>query len=342
MAWHRLIRQLICGAILMSLLASTSVTARAEKPHAGLQVVTVGVGYVPNVQFAPIYVALAHGYYRKAGLDVRINYGYSPNLLQLVGAGREDFAYGDGTDVIIASSNGIPVTSVATLYQQLPVALFSLKKSKIRTLANLKGKNLGVPGRFGSSYAGLLVALHNAGMKPTDLSIRTIGYVQSQSVVQGKVDAAVGYSNNEPIVLERHGYALNVIEIGTLSHLVGAGLIAGNSYIARHPQLVQRFVHATMLGLADTINAPRAAFAISRKVRGLTTLRGRDVGDQYAVLTRSIAFWHDATTRMHGLGYGVPSQWSESVRLMKTVGQISKTPTRPVFTNSFVGASPRR
>jgi NitT/TauT family transport system substrate-binding protein len=318
-------------------------TASAQSHVSTLRVVTLGVGYVPNVQFAPFYVAAARGYYRRAGLDVRLNYGFSPNLLQLVGAGRDDFAIGDGTDTIIAASQGVPVTSIATMYQRLPVAIFSLQKTKIRTLRELRSKRLGIPGRFGSSYAALLASLSLDQIKPGDVSIQTIGYTQAQSVVQGKVDAAVGYSTNEPIILERHGYRLNVQEIGTHTNLVGAGLVAGTAFVAQNPGVVRSFVHATMQGLAETIDHPQEAFALSRRVRGLNTLRGRDVGDQYAVLTRSIAFWHDAGTRTHGLGYGRPVQWSTSIHLLKTVGQLTHAPSLSrVLTNRFVQGSPAR
>ena len=318
-------------------------TASAQSHVSALRIVTLGVGYVPSVQFAPFYVAAANGYYRQAGLDVRLNYGFSPNLLQLVGAGRDDFAIGDGTDTIIAASQGVPVTSIATMYQRLPVAIFSLGKSKIRTLRDLRGKTLGIPGRFGSSYAALLAGLSMDGIKPGDISIHTIGYTQAQSVVQGKVDAAVGYSTNEPIILERHGYRLNVQEIGTRTNLVGAGLVAGTAFVARNPGVVQRFVRATMRGLAETIDRPQEAFALSRRVRGLNTLRGRDVGDQYAVLRRSIAFWHDSGTRTHGLGYGRPAQWATSIHLLKTVGQLATTPSLArVLTNRFVHGTPAR
>lgn len=325
------------------MLLSTVITAAAQSHRVRLRAVTLGVGYVPSVQFAPFYMAAAQGYYRRAGLDVRFSYGFSPNLLQLVGAGRDDFAIGDGTDTITAVSQGVPVTAVATMYQRLPVAVFSLRKTGIRTLSDLQGKRLGIPGRFGSSYAALLASLYTHRIKPGDIPIQTIGYTQPQSVVQGKVEAAVGYSTNEPIVLERHGYRLNVLEIGTLSHLVGAGLVAGNTLIARNPEMVQRFVHATMRGLAATIDHPRAAFAVCRRVRGLNTLRGRDVGDQYAVLVRSIAFWHDRATRAHGLGYGRPMQWSTSIRLLKMVGQLARTPSLSrVVTNRFVQVTPAR
>lgn len=332
--------RLVLGAsIALSALGPTS----AHSSRAALQTVTVGVGYVPNVQFAPFYVAVLKGYYREAGLDVRLSYGFSPNLLQLVGAGRDDFAIGDGTDTIAAVAQGIPVTAVATMYQRLPVAIFSLQRAGIRTLTELRGKRLGIPGRFGSSYAALLVSLTRHAIKPGDLTIQTIGYTQAQSVVEGKVDAAVGYSTNEPVVLRRHGYHLNVLEIGTLSSLVGAGLVAGNALIARNPATVERFVRATMRGLAFTIDRPQAAFALCRQVRGLNTLQGRDVGDQYAVLTRSIAFWHDSGTRSHGLGYGRTAQWATSIRLLKAVGQLAHTPSLSrVVTNRFVRGTPAR
>jgi NitT/TauT family transport system substrate-binding protein len=331
--------------LLGTLVAFSSVggTDAAQARALKLRVVTLGVGYVPSVQFAPFYMAAARGYYRQAGLDVRFSYGFSPNLLQLVGAGRDDFAIGDGTDTIIAGSQGVPVTSIATMYQRLPVAVFSLQRTGIRTLGDLRGKRLGIPGRFGSSYAALLASLYTHGLKPGDISIQTIGYTQPQSVVQGKVAAAVGYSTNEPIVLERHGFRLNVLEIGTLSHLVGAGLVAGNALIAHNPGVVQGFVRATMRGMAQTIDHPREAFAVSRRVRGLNTLRGRDVGDQYAVLLKSVAFWHDAATRVHGLGYGRFAQWSMSIRLLKAVGQLQRAPALArVVTNRFIVGSPDR
>lgn len=333
------VRSLLGVAVALSAVNTVS----AHTNRAALQTVTLGVGYVPSVQFAPFYVAAAKGYYRAAGLDVRLNYGFSPNLLQLVGAGRDDFAIGDGTDTIAAVSQGVPVTSIATMYQRLPVAIFSLQKAKIRTLSNLRGKRLGIPGRFGSSYAALLAGLAMHRIKPGDVSIQTIGYTQAQSVVQGKVDAAVGYSTNEPIILERHGYRLNVLEIGTDTNLVGAGLVAGNTFIARNPGIVRSFVLATMRGLAETIDHPREAFALSRSVRGLNTLRGRDVGDQYAVLVRSIAFWHNTATRLHGLGYGRPTQWATSIRLLKMVGQLARAPSLThVLNNRFVQGTPAR
>ncbi|HEX6506971.1 MAG TPA: ABC transporter substrate-binding protein [Chloroflexota bacterium] len=313
-------------------------TARTDRlPAVALQSVTVGIGYVPNVQFAPFYTADALGYYRRAGLTVHLSYGFSPNVMQLVAAGREQFALADGTDAIAAVTHGIPVTSIATLYRRLPVAVYNLRKYQIRTVRDLRGKTVGIPGRFGSSYDGLLAALYLSNVKPSELSIRTIGYTQNESLITGKVEAAVGYSNNEPVLLQRLGYPVRTIEIGTQTHLVGAGLVAGNRLIATNPALVKRFVGATLRGLKETVDHPAHAFAISRRVPGLRTLSGRNVGDQYAVLLRSIAFWHDASTDTHGLGYAVPAQWRTSADLLRKTGRIASTPSvSRVFTNRFI------
>lgn len=333
---------LLLGLPILLLHASGMGSRTAPTQPAKLTTVSIGMGYVPSVQFAPLYVAQQRGYYRKAGLNVQFVYGSSPNLLQLVATGRYTFAVADGTDVIAAASQGLGLTYVATLYRTLPVALFSLRKNHIQTMSELKGKSIGIPGRFGSTYAGLLVALHQAGISPSAVTIRSVGFSQDASLVQGNVQSAVGYSNNDTVILQRHGYKLNVIDIGATTRLVGPGLIAGQSFTRHHPSLARKFVQATMRGLADTIAAPRAAFAISRQVHGLTTLRGTAAADQYAVLQRSITLWHDAATRAHGLGYITTVQWNRSIATLKAVGLIKARPSiSAITTERFITGSPR-
>ncbi|GAC1323706.1 MAG: ABC transporter substrate-binding protein [Chloroflexota bacterium] len=319
-----------------------------RSPHtapmsAGTRTVTLGMGYVPSVQFAPFYVAEQRGYYRQAGITVNFSYGVSPNLLQLVGAGRDEFAIADGTDTIAASANGIPITNVLTLYHHLPVAIFALSKSGIHTIRDLRGKSIGVPGRFGSTYVGLLAALRSAGLGPRDVTIRAINFTQAESVVKGSVDAAVGYSTNEPVLLQRHGYRVNTIETGIATNLVGPGVVAGRSLLARDPGLVRRFVQATLRGLADTIANPAMAFAAARQVHGLSTLRGQDVADQYAVLLRSIKFWHNAATKKHGLGYADTAQWRQSLQTLGAIGQVPRRPNLArLVTNRFSRGAVKR
>jgi NitT/TauT family transport system substrate-binding protein len=332
-------------AVLMALVVAhpAHATARPRAVSTSLRTVTIGMGYIPSVQFAPFYVADQRGYYRRAGLKVTFDYASSPNLLQLVGAGRVDLAIADGTDAIAAVAQGVPIVYVMAEYQRFPVAIFSLAGSHIRSVADLRGKTIGVPGRYGATYVGLLAALHAAGLRPDDVKIQTIGYTQVENVATGKVDAAVGYSPNEPVLLARRGYKVNTIEVSAVANLVAPGVVAGRSLITHQPALVRAFVQATLHGMVDAIANPHMAFTMALRVPGLSTLRGRDAADQYAVLRRTIGFWHSPATRAHGLGYADPMQWRTSVRILHAIGRLPHRPEpATLYTNTFVAGSARR
>src|SRR4029453_9789155 len=52
-----------------------------------LQKVTIALGYLPDVQFAPFYLALNNGYYKELGLDVTLQNGIAPELIKELGSG---------------------------------------------------------------------------------------------------------------------------------------------------------------------------------------------------------------------------------------------------------------
>ena len=62
-----------------------------------------------------------HGYYADAGLEVEFQNKIDPDLITLVGQGAIDVGIGDGTSVIPAASQGIPVQYVATIYGKFPI-----------------------------------------------------------------------------------------------------------------------------------------------------------------------------------------------------------------------------
>ena len=75
---------------------------------------TVGLGYLPSVQFAPFYLAQQNGYYADRGLAVTFQHKADPDLVTLVGQGSVDIGVADGTSVIPAVSQGIPIRYVTT------------------------------------------------------------------------------------------------------------------------------------------------------------------------------------------------------------------------------------
>ena len=70
---------------------------------------TVGLGYIPSVQFAQFYLADQAGYYAAEGLEVTFQNEIDANLVPKVGQGQVDIGISDGTSVIPAVSQGIPI-----------------------------------------------------------------------------------------------------------------------------------------------------------------------------------------------------------------------------------------
>src|SRR4051794_40225588 len=131
----------------------------------------VGLGYIPSVQFAQFYLAEQNGYYADAGLDVEFQNKIDPDLITLVGQGSSDVGIGDGTSVIPAVSNGIPVNYIATIYGKFPNVVFAKASSGITKAADLKGKKVGVPGRYGSGWIMLQALLESADLTTDDIEI---------------------------------------------------------------------------------------------------------------------------------------------------------------------------
>ena len=111
----------VIGVIAMVVVAGCSTGASPSAPAVPL---TVGLGYIPSVQFAQFYLALQAGYYAEEGLTVTFENKIDPDLVALVGQGALDLGMSDGTSVIPAVSQGIPIRYLATVYGQFPSIVF--------------------------------------------------------------------------------------------------------------------------------------------------------------------------------------------------------------------------
>jgi NitT/TauT family transport system substrate-binding protein len=100
----------------------------APVPAGSLTEVSVVMGYIPNIQFAPLYVAEEKGYFTEAGIKVKRNWGFELDGIKLVGANQADFALLGGDQVIQARSQNIPLVYVANYYNAFPISIFSLKE----------------------------------------------------------------------------------------------------------------------------------------------------------------------------------------------------------------------
>src|SRR5947209_502289 len=223
-------------------------TAKSSTPTT-LKKVSIGLGYLPDIQFAPFYVAQTQGYYRNVGLDVTFHHGIVNDLIGSMVLGRDNFVFASGDEELVARSKGLKVIDVATIFQKYPVSLIVPADSSIHTLADLKGHTIGEPGPYGATHIGLLALLYQAHLALSDVKVQSVGFTQVAALIGHKVDAVMGYSNNEPIQLKSQGFAVRTFDVSDYQPLVSNGIITTKDTLQSQPQLVHDFVQATIKGL---------------------------------------------------------------------------------------------
>ncbi len=288
----------------------------------------VGLGYIPNVQFAQFYYADQQGYYADAGLEVELQNKIDPDLITLIGQGAIDIGSADGTSVIPAVSQGIPLTYAATIYGQFPSIVYAKASSGITSAADLKGKKIGIPGKFGSSWVMLQALLASVDLTENDVEIVPYpDFGQGVALQQGAIDAATGFSNNEPVQLELTGEDAVVLTIDEFVALPGPGMVTGASLATKRDAL-KAFVAATLRAMdeiaADPEKGMEAAIAAVPEIAS-----AREA--QRAVLDATIAAWKNP--RVTG-PYGTidTAGWDASIKFMTELGLVPN----PVTTDKLV------
>lgn len=292
--------------------------APAASPSAELRPVTLLLGYRPDVQFAPFYVAQQEGYYAEAGLEVTIEHKQAPDVQRLVADGQAEFGVADATDVMIASSSGIPVVYVSTLYQSFPVALIGPAGEVPSDPAGLAGMRIGTPGKFGSSWHALLALLEAGGLTADDVEIREYPqFNQVDGLSAGDVDLITGFRNNEPLRLEARGIEVDLLTVDEVAPLPGPGVITGADLLDSDPDLVRRFAEATARAQAAVIDD--VALGLSAAGEEVPSV-AEDLDTSRAVLESTVELW--AGDEGFAGGRIDQARWEAAYAVMQRLGFI--------------------
>jgi NitT/TauT family transport system substrate-binding protein len=289
--------------------------------------VNVGLGYNPDVQFTPFYVADKLGYFRAEGLSVKYQHGYVSQLLPLLLQGKLDFVVGDPEDAIFARNQGADVRYVMTMYQKNPVTVFSL--SPLSGPESLKGRSVGIPGPFGSSYHAIQAVLDSANLtEGRDVRLNSIGFTQVDAVRAGRVDAAVGYANNDVLQLARtSGKKVYTLDVTDAYPMVGVGLIGTGKSLTG--DLARKVVRASQRGLKFTVADPARAFKLAQPVFGAS--------GSLDVLKASVPLMTGPYTQANGLGAMNPSAWTKAVAALVKQGKLpAGAKASDYYTNAYI------
>jgi len=311
----------IAPSVAVSATAGTSATVAPASVGGKVAVVPVKVAfsYIPNVQFAPFYVADANARFSAEGVQPTYDYGTTTDFMTLVAKGERDFLNASGDEVVLARANGLPVVYVMAIYQQYPVSVFAPKGKGLTDPGALTKLRIGLPGFFGATYIGYKAILYANKIDEKAVNAQDIGFTQVTSVMAGKVDAAVGYANNEPVQLAAMGTPIDQLRVSDIYNLPSAGIVTNEKLLRDRPEVVRSFLRGLLAGMRDTHSDPKAAFATVLKIVP-EAAKSADIQQQVLL----------ATTQLAGepAKYGAidTTLWPRAVTFMKDTGLLKGDP----------------
>jgi len=250
------IRRLFVGAAVASGLAlAAGNTGAANTP------ITFQLNWVAGGANAGFAAAVAEGFYRDAGLDVTLVQGNgSGNTAQLVANGRSEIAYADAVAVSQLIAKGAPMKVLSTVYQSNPNEVSALKKTGIKSIKDLAGKKVGVPS--GSSQTTMLPLLLKAN-NLTESEVNLINMPPTAmvpSLLQGQVDAILGSVDSYQIQLEAQGAQTdNFMFADHGVPTVSTSIFASDNYIKNNPEVIKKFIAASLKGWYFALDNPEKA-----------------------------------------------------------------------------------
>lgn len=252
---HPILVAVLLLTIVTGLLVSGCAPAGPEPAE-----VTVQLSWFHTVEFAGFYVAQEQGYYAQENLTVELVPGdYDTLPWQEVAEGRADFGISGGDSLLIARSEGQPLRAIATIFRHSPVAFMALTSSGIRTPQDMVGKRVGIisPSMDNANDVQLLAMLHQLGFDVSQMELVVIEDYSVDSLTSGAMDVTSTFATNEPVGAELEGVNVNLIFPSDYGVTMYANVIvARDQTIEEQPELVARFLHATMRGYEYAIQHP--------------------------------------------------------------------------------------
>ena len=285
------------------------------------------------------HAAEQKGFYADENIDIKILGGNgSSNTVALVGNGNDTFGFADTGTTVRAIGEGVPLKYIATMAQVPAVVLTSVDEPCIETPQDLVGRSIGVG--VGEAITQLLPALYAFNdIDPESVNLVTMaGSARTAALLSGSVDAIGGSSYGDALGMRLHNSDRTFCyllfgEFGV--GLMGHGVIATRDTLESNPDMVRRFLAATIRGVEWTRDNPKEATDLL--ISKFPETDGNQEFYQMAIETVLNDHLHTAASADMPTGATAESDWLEMLNLMKNYAELTtKLPSDVYFTNEFL------
>jgi len=328
-------------AALVGVMRTTSTASASSK----LTNVSIQLQWVPQAQFAGYFAALDLGYYKDAGLNVKLLNG-GPQIVpgQVVAAGRAQFGVNWLTALLAARDTGTQLVDIAQVFSRSGMTEITWKSSGINTVAKMRGKK--IANWLGGDQYELFAALTKNGMNPSQNKGVTI--VQQPFdmglFLNHQVDGASAMTYNELAqVLEtknpKTGKLYQLSDLNVLSmQKLGFGMLEDNlfstaSYLKSkdHQAIAEKVIQATLQGWIYCRDHVTQCVNFTLKA-GPTLPRGHQLWMMNQI---NQLIWPSKNP----IGVMDPAAYKRTATLMKKFGGIKKAPTPGAYRTDLVEAA---
>jgi NitT/TauT family transport system substrate-binding protein len=319
----------------MSFLATASADA-GDKVTYAVATSNISVGHA-----AQSSIPLAQGFWKDEGLDVDV-VGLSGATagIQQVASGQVDFATVGGDALLIARAKGLKVKAVYVYARQSIYRIVVPEDGNIKTLADVKGKTLGVPDMSAGSVPYARAALASAGVDPqTEVKWLSIG-IGGQAANAFRQHDVDGWAAWDTVIasLENNGSKFRYIDPPWLDEILGNVIVAREETIAKHPDIVIKVARgiakSSVFGLANPDAALRNHWKMYPETKPST------MSDEIFRQGRHIFNSRFDLTKLEpGVKWGenVPAVWKRMADISMQEGLIPKNfDVEAAYTNQFI------
>ncbi len=215
--------------------------------------VSLQLRWYPQFQFAGYYMAQAKGFYQEEGIELKIipGNGNRTQIVEEVLSNRADFGIGN-SGLALSALKGQPVTVIADIFQRSAAVLLTRPGIEV-SIEALSHRKLSL--RSLHDNPELYAVFNSQGIGPASLNNIISADNQFEAFARGETDAFNGYLSNEPFLLKEKNIDFTIIDpVDYGLDFYGDTLFTTNEFARNHPDLIKRFVRATIKGWAYALD----------------------------------------------------------------------------------------